>query len=174
VSSVVLPEGYHLERLRRDHPRSLFASGENAVDQWLSSKALQHQEKHLSATKVLVEAGGRIAGYFTLATGQVDFSDLPAELTRRLPRRVLPVAILAWLGVSLEHQGQGLGKRLLAQALRDCFDAGQTFAFVAVVLDCLSESAKSFYRQWGFEELPGHPNRLFVSAAQLDAIMRST
>jgi GNAT superfamily N-acetyltransferase len=84
------------------------------------------------------------------------------------------VAILAWLGVSTDHQGQGLGKRLLAQALRDCHDAGRTFAFVAVVLDCLNESAKTFYRQWGFAELPGHPNRLFVSATQLDALMQGS
>ncbi len=35
----------------------------------------------------------------------------------RLPRRVLPVAVLAWLGVSEGCQGQGLGRLLLAQAL---------------------------------------------------------
>src|SRR5271157_2909578 len=45
-----------------------------------------------------------IAGFFTLATGQVDFSDLPTDLARHLPRRTLPVAILAWLGVSKTHQ----------------------------------------------------------------------
>jgi GNAT superfamily N-acetyltransferase len=123
------------------------------------------------ALRVLVDSNGRLAGYFTLATGQVDFGDLPAGLIRRLPRRSLPVAILAWLGISVEHQGQGLGKRLLAQALRDCYDAGQTFAFVAVVLDCLSEAAKSFYGQWGFEQLPGHPNRLFISAVQLELLV---
>ena len=55
-------------------------------------------------TKVLL-GGTAIAGYYTLATGQVDFSDLPSETIRRLPRRQLPVAILAWLGVSAESQG---------------------------------------------------------------------
>ncbi len=103
-----------------------------------------------------------IAGYYTLATGQVDFSDLPAEVARQLPRRLLPVAVLAWLGVSSAQQGQGLGGLLLAQALRDCWEAGKTFAFIAVVLDCASDAAKAFYQQWGFHELPGHPYRLFV------------
>src|SRR5271157_3137293 len=73
-----------------------------------------------------------IAGFFTLATGQVDFSDLPTDLARHLPRRTLPVAILAWLGVSKTHQRQGLGRLLLAQALLDCHEAGKTFAFIAV------------------------------------------
>jgi hypothetical protein len=62
---------------------------------------------------------------------------------------------------------------LLAQALRDCWDASKTFAFVAVLLDCTSERAKTFYQQWGFRELPGHPYRLFVSTRQLDAMMEA-
>jgi len=172
VIGVGFPAEYRLERLRREHQRKRFRSGEDAVDQWLAARALQHQEKQLSVTKVLVDTSGRIAGYFTLATGQIDFSDLPAEIARRLPRRMLPVAVLAWLGVSVEHQRQGLGKRLLAQALRDCYEAGQTFAFVAVILDCLNDTARTFYRQWGFEELPGQPYKLFLSATQLDALMK--
>ncbi|MBI4604883.1 MAG: GNAT family N-acetyltransferase, partial [Planctomycetes bacterium] len=102
--------------MRRERPRSGFLCGEAAVDDWLRTKALQHQDKHLSATKVLLDPTGAIAGYYTLATGQVDFSNLPPEIARKLPRRALPVAVLAWLGVSAAHQGQGLGRRLLAQA----------------------------------------------------------
>jgi hypothetical protein len=45
------------------------------------------------------------------------------------------------------------------------------FPFVAVILDCLTDVAKSSYRSWDFEELPGHPNRLFVSYQQLEAMM---
>jgi GNAT superfamily N-acetyltransferase len=171
VSGVRFPEGFRLERLHRGHPRKEFRCGEDRVDDWLAAKALQNQEKHLSVTKVLLDEAGAIAGYDTLATGQVDFGDLPAEVTKRLPRRLLPVAVLAWLGVHAERRGQGLGKLLLAQALRDCYEAGKTFAFVAVILDCINDAAKSFYRHWDFEELPGHPYRLFISAKRLDAMM---
>jgi GNAT superfamily N-acetyltransferase len=73
----------------------------------------------------------------------------------------------------VRSQGLGLGTRLFAQALRDCYEAGKTFAFVAVILDCLNDRAKSFYRKWDFEELPGHPYRLFLSAAQLAALMEA-
>lgn len=159
--------------LDRSLPRSRFRSGDPAVDDWLATKALQHQAKHLSATKVLLNEADEIAGYYTLATSQVDFKELPAEIVKRLPRRTLPVAVLAWLGVSESLQGQGIGHRLLASALRDCYEAGRTFAFVAVILDCLSENAKRFYLKWGFSELPGQPFRLYLSAAQLTAIMES-
>lgn len=174
MTPVRFPEGFRLERLARTHRRRQFQSGERLVDEWLATAALQNQEKHLSATRVLVAPTEAIAGYFTLATGQVDFGDLPAELTRRLPKRVLPVAVLAWLGVARDHQGQGLGQRLLAQALADCHSAGRTFAFVAVILDCLNDAAKNFYLKWDFQELPGHPMRLFLSAARLEAMVAGT
>lgn len=168
---VQFPEEFRLEPLRREHPRKSFSCGEATVDDWLKTKAHQHQQKRLSATKVLVDPGGTLAGYYTLATGQVDFGDLPAEITRTLPRRALPVAVLAWLGVSRAHQGQGLGSLLLAQALRDCYEAGKTFAFVAVILDCVNDAAKTFYRHWDFEELPGHSHRMFLSAERLAVMM---
>tara|TARA_R110002072_G_scaffold303090_1_gene493157 strand:- start:2964 stop:3191 length:228 start_codon:yes stop_codon:yes gene_type:complete len=69
--------------------------------------------------RILLSDAGLIAGFCTLATGQVDFGGLPPEETKRLPQRVLSVAFLAWLGVGLEHQSSGLGCLLLAQALRD-------------------------------------------------------
>ena len=148
-----------------------FRCGEEKVEDWLATKALQHQEKHLTVTKVLLDEAGAIAGYYTLATGQVDFGDLPVEMAKRLPRRLLPVAVLAWLAVNQLYQGQGLGRLLLAQALRDCYEAGKTLAFVAVILDCISQEAKAFYQRWDFEELPGHPFRLFLSAQRLLSMM---
>lgn len=173
TSPVRFPAGLRLERLVKTHRRRNFVSGQEQVDEWLSKKALQNQSKRLSSTKVRVDEDGSIAGYYTLATGQADFGDLPAELTRKLPRRILPVAVLAWLGVDRSRQGQGLGRLLLAQALRDCYEAGRTFAFVAVVLDCVDAAAKRFYERFDFAELPGHPWRLYLSVRTLEAMMES-
>jgi ribosomal protein S18 acetylase RimI-like enzyme len=170
MSTVRLPPGYRIEPLRRDHPRSAFHSGQAQVDDWLANKALQNQDKHLSATKVLIDPVGNIAGFYTLATAQVDFADLPPELSRRLPRRNLPAAVLAWLGVREADQGQGHGRRLLALALKDSYDAGQTFPFIAVILDCIDDKALAFYKRWDFRLLPGHRYRLFLSWNQLQAM----
>lgn len=171
MNAVRFPSGYHIEPLRRDHHRSAFRSGQAQVDDWLASKALQNQDKHLSATTVLVDPAGAIAGFYTLATAQIDFADLPPDIFRRLPRRTLPVAVLAWLGIRDADQGRGLGHHLLSQALRDSYDAGQTFPFVAVILDCIDNKAQTFYRRWDFRPLPGHNNRLFLSWSQLQAMV---
>lgn len=171
--SIEFPAGFELQRLQREHPRRRFRSGQLKVDEWLATKALQHQSKRLSVTKVLLDDRNSIVGYYTLASGQVDCNDLPPDIARHLPRRLLPVAILAWMGVAEDRQRAGLGGRLLAQALRDCFEAAATFPFVAVILDCIDDRAKSFYQQWGFVELPGNPYRLFLSAKLLDALMEN-
>jgi GNAT superfamily N-acetyltransferase len=168
---IQFPEGFHLERLVKAHPRSKFISGQPQVDEWIRTKALQHLEKRLSTTQVLLDEKGIIAGYYTLAMGQIDFADLPQEHARKLPRRMLPVAVLAWLGMDTSYQGQGLGRLLLAQALRDCYVASQSFAFVAIILDCVNDAAKAFYQHFDFTELPGYPYRLFLTASQLEAMM---
>lgn len=169
---VVFSEGFRLAPLERRHRRKAFDCGESTVNDWLRAHALQNLEKHLSSTKVLLAPDASLAGFYTLATGQVEFGELPIELIRRLPRRTHPVAVLAWLGVDRSFQGQRLGDRLLAQALRDCHAAGRTFAIIAVVLDCHNDRAKAFYRKWDFAELPGHPYRLYLSAELLDALVR--
>ena len=168
---VRFPEGFRCEPLRKSHVRKSFCSGQAAVDVWLARHALQNQDKNLSVTRVLVGAGSEIAGYYTIATGQVDFSALPSDISKRLPKRAVPVAVLAWLGVDQRFQGKGLGSRLLAQALADCHLASQTFAFVAVILDCIDDHAKAFYQRWDFAELPGNPMRLYLSAQALNALM---
>jgi len=168
---VRFPKGLRCERLCREHPRSAFSSGQPSVDAWLATHALQHQEKHLSVTRVLLDEQDGIAGFYTLATGQVDFSDLPPDIVKKLPRRALPVAVLAWLGVHRQYHRQGLGTRLLAQALADCRAAGETFAFVAVILDCVDDAAKAFYQRWDFREMPGRPMRLFLPFSALDKLM---
>jgi len=173
VNSVTFPAGIILERLNRTHRRGDFQSGESLVDDWLVTKASQHQEKRLSVTQVLVDSRNqRVVGFYTLATGQVDFAELPDDIARRLPHRQLPVAVLAWLGVDRNHQSQSLGRRLLSQALRDCHEAGKTFPFVAVILDCLNDSVKAFYLRWDFAEMPGKSYRLYLSGQRLEEMMR--
>ena len=173
MNGVQFPENWTIECLSKPHERKGFESGNAEVDRWLSQKALQSQSKHLTNTKVLLNDFRTIVGYYTLATSQVDFSNLPQQLAKSLPRRPLPVANIAWLGIAKSFEGQGIGTRVLATALRDCHGAGQTFAFIAVVLDCVDRPAKDFYQRFDFEELPGYPMRLYLSFPRLDKMMNS-
>lgn len=172
MSGPSFPAGWSIEVLEKSHPRRKFESGQNEVDEWLHKSALQSQKKHLTATKVLLDEQRQIAGYYTLAFSQVDFSDLPADLVKKLPRRQLPVGVLAWLGVDRSYRGRGIGQRLLAASLLDCYEASPTFAFIAVILDCVDETAKRFYQRFDFEELPGYPMRLYLPFKSLEALAK--
>jgi hypothetical protein len=172
MKPIIFPDSWVIEWLRQTHPRDKFSCGHETVDDWLRTKAWQSQKKQLSATKVLIDNQGQIVGYYTLSSGQIDFSELPPNEAKQLPRRQLPVAVLPWLGVNRQYHRQGLGERLLGQALRDCYVASKTFPFVAIVLDCVDDNAKTFYLTFDFQELPSHPFKLYLSAKALSAILK--
>ncbi len=166
------PDGWRVETLDRSHPREGFDCGERAVNEWLRTRARQSQDKHLSITKVLVDEFGAIAGFYTLAHNHVHLDQLPPEIARRLPRQMLPVVTLAWLGVDLTRRSRGLGDLLLARALADCCRAGAEIPFVAIVVDCINESARAFFARHEFVEFPGKPLKLILSKTKLDQIAR--
>jgi ribosomal protein S18 acetylase RimI-like enzyme len=172
VSEPRFPEGWSIEVLDKSHPRQRFNSGNDDVDQWLKKSALQSQKKHLTTSKILLDDTRSIAGYYSLAFSQIDFSDLPTDLASKLPRRQLPVSVLAWLGVDQSFQSRGIGQRLLATSLVDCYEASKTFAFIAVILDCVDEQAKRFYQRFDFAELPGYPMRLYLPFKSLEALAK--
>ncbi|MEA1950879.1 MAG: GNAT family N-acetyltransferase [Planctomycetota bacterium] len=169
--SVRFPDGYTLEKLGKAHQRTRFDCGTEEVNTWLRINARQSQQKHLSVTRVLITPGNSIAGYYTLAIGQVNMDALPHKYARNLPRTMLPIITLAWLGVDKDHQGSGLGKRLLASALQDCFHTGKKIPSVAVLLDCLNKKVKEFYQHFDFQEMPGYPMKLVLPWKLLEEMM---
>ncbi len=172
MNPIQWPDGFSIEQLKKSHKRTTFHSGVDMGDDWLKKRARQAQTKQLAATRVLLQDSNIIAGYYTLAMGQVNFDELPHEMARKLPGTLLPIVTLAWLGVDKRYQGKGFGERLLAQALADCHHTGQIMPFVAVLLDCATVSAKTFYQRYDFEELPGHPMKLMLPWKLLDRMMR--
>lgn len=151
-----LPEGLSLEKLAARHDRKNFFSGEEKVDQWFKGFAKQSQDKNLSRTTLLLNEAEEVLGFYTLVISYVSFEDLPISLRYKLPNAVLPAMKLTWLGVDESSQGQGLGAKLLASAMNDCYCLGQELAFCFVLLDCVSPVVKDFYQQFGFYDLPGH------------------
>lgn len=172
--NVPFPEGWRVEGLATRHNRKNFDCGEPAVNRWFRQNARQSQEKNLSSTKILLDEHETVAGYYTLAFGHVHLDQLPHELARKLPRQLLPIVTLAWLGVDKRFHGQGIGDMLTAHALLQCHAASSSAGFVAVVIDCVSERAKAFFQRFDFIEFPGRPLKLLLPKALLDAMIRGS
>jgi GNAT superfamily N-acetyltransferase len=110
----------------------------------------------------MVDPGGTcIAGYVSLATGQIEREFLARNRQRNKPDPV-PVLLLGQLAVDLGHQGRGCGADLLRHALTVALEAAASVGFVGVLTHPVNAAARGFYERWGFENLTGDPERSMI------------
>lgn len=103
-----------------------------------------------------------LAGFYSLSAGSVSATELPESIRRKLPRYPIPVALLGCLAVDMASQGKGLGSILLADACGKVMQASQVLAVAGIVVDAKTEVAATFYRHFGFVDLPGQQGRLLL------------
>lgn len=159
---------------RRAHHVDEFSCIEETLDRWLRAYAGQSQRRDAARTFVAVDQEGRVAGYYTLVAAQVEHEQATADVRRGLSKHFpIPVALIARLAVSTQHQGVGLGRSLLLDALQRIMRASDELAIRAVTVDVLSDDAALFYRKFGFE--PSHltPDTLMVSLQAIRATVGS-
>ena len=75
----------------------------------------------------------------------------------------LPVIVLGRLAVDKRHQNQGMGAALLRDALLRSARVSAEAGVCAMLVHALSESAKRFYRNFGFVESPLQPMTLLMT-----------
>ena len=156
--------GITVEPLGRQHDRTAFHCGADALDRYLKQQARQDADKRVAAPFVAVNPPNtRVLGYYTLSASVVTLTDLPDELTRKLPRYPqLPVTLLGRLAVDESARGQRLGEHLLLDALHRSLTHADEIAAMAVVVDAKDENAAAFYRHYEFIPLQAQPRRLYV------------
>jgi GNAT superfamily N-acetyltransferase len=157
---------FFLERLGRHHVRDRFRSGQQELNAWFRHRAGQAQRRHGSARVWVVcddelHEGTHPIGYFALTAHMVDAAVVPPGLGKGQPPG-LPVgaALLARLAIDGGYQGRGLGRRLLADAVRTVAAADDQVALPLLVVDAIDEAAARFYEHHGFRRLPGRELRL--------------
>jgi GNAT superfamily N-acetyltransferase len=155
-----------LVRLTADHHLSGFDCGSEVLNRWLLNHALASQKADLARTYVLLD-NRAVVGYVSLTTGSIRREAAPTRYARGMPRHPIPTILIARLAVDQRHQGQRLGSRLLAEALRLAVAASDTAAARLVVVDAIDEQAAGFYRRWGFIDVPENPTRLFRKVSDI-------
>lgn len=144
------------EPLRGKHNLDGFCSGETSLDNWLDRHA-RHAEAANSARSFVTTDEERVVGYYALGIGQVEPDDATERLLKGQPaKRPVPVLIVARLAVDREHQGKGLGRSLLQNALLRCAGIAESVGVRAVVAHA-NEDASEFYDRFGFEASPTDP-----------------
>ena len=153
-----------IEPLGRRHDRTAFSCGLPELDRYLARQAGQDVRRRIA--RVFVCTAGdvdAVLGFYTLSALSVDLSSLPAALTRKLPRHPLPCALVGRLAVDRSAQGRGIGRMLLADAVKRVAAAGETVAMHALIVDAANDDARRFYEGFGFVPLQDDPMRLFLA-----------
>jgi predicted N-acetyltransferase YhbS len=81
----------------------------------------------------------------------------------------IPVVVLARLAVDSTLQGKGYGRALIRDAGLRVLQAADTIGIRGMVVQALSDEAKSFYEAVGFEPSPIDSKLLMVTLADLMA-----
>ena len=164
-------EALRVEVLGPQHDRSAFESGVEPLDRYFRVQAGQDARKNLAAPFVLMLPDGAIGGYYTLSATSVNLAELPAQVTRKLPRYPLvPATLLGRLAVDRRHQGKGYGRFLLADALFR--SVRSEIASFAVIVDAKDENARRFYERESFLPFPDQPMKLFRPMADIEQLFK--
>lgn len=151
------------EKLSARHDRAAFTCGVAALDAYLRKQAGQDARHHAAVLFVATPDGTIVAGYYTLSQFAVHLDAIPDALAKKLPKYPLvPATLLGRLAVSTEFRGQRRGETLLMDALHRCLTLSHQIASAAVIVGAKDVAAVSFYRKYGFLELPQIPRRLFL------------
>lgn len=141
-----------------------FCCGRPALDTFFAKRAWSHEQTHVSRVYVAqqqdVSEGtpGAILGFYTLAAKVLERERVRAPLPGSFPRYPLPVFYIGYFAVSKDHQGRGLGRRLMGDALRRCTEGAQQIGAVGVFLDSLDDESTAFYHRLGFVDILRDPS----------------
>ncbi len=163
---------FRVSRLTPQTKRDNFHSGSSSLDRYFHSQVTQDIKRNITACFIASTDDGRVAAFYTLASASVLLTDLPPEMTRKLPRYPsVPAVRMGRLAVDQSFQGQGLGGAMLADALQRCVAA--EIAAYALLVDAKDTQAAEFYAHHGFIALPQQALSLFLPLASVQSLTRS-
>jgi predicted N-acetyltransferase YhbS len=138
------------------------------MNAWFRRHAWFNQANDLSRVSVIADpATGRIVGYVTLSTAQIERAFLPKSQQRNRPDPV-PATLLGQLAIDNSYQRQGHAASLLLFALRTSLRAADLIGSAGVLTHPLDDTVRGFYARWGFLDLPFDPRRaMFVRTEDL-------
>ncbi|OWW02088.1 acetyltransferase [Rhizobium sp. R72] len=149
-----------------------FSSGKPSLDSWLKEMALYNQEQGYTRTFVIADENFRVVGYHSVCAGMIHRNDVSRSVKGSKSPTEIPIAVLARLAVDADHQGKGLGKALLKNALMSVVSAAQVVTFRAVIIHALDDDAVSFYKKFGFQETKNMERRLILPTKDIAASLK--
>ena len=139
-----------IEEVTQQHNRKAFDCGVTELNQYLQQQARQKTVKHISKTYAACRGSAptAIIGYHTLTGYSV--TTPPAHKDYKKYPHPLSAVKLARLAVDRSHQGQGLGERLLIDAIYRTVLVAQQISAIGLFVDPMTPQVVPFYQQYDF------------------------
>jgi GNAT superfamily N-acetyltransferase len=150
--------------LNAAHDKAGFNCNIEALDKYIHKQAGQDIKRRISRIFVasLPDSPKVIEGYYSLSTLSIKLSQLPEKLARKLQKHPVPAALIGRLAVSKNAQGYGIGKMLLADAIKRTLSVSDQIAIYAMIVDAIDNNSKGFYERFGFASLSDNSSKLFL------------
>lgn len=154
------------------HDRTSFDCGVESINTFLRNQATQWYRKGLTSCWVLEsDDNRRIIGFYTLSAAALSYQDVAGSGVRQLPTTIqIPALRIGRLGVSRDHQGQGIGALLLIDTMTRSRRIDAAWAFI--VVDAIDERAAAWYMSFGFVPIDSDCRRLVIARKTVDKCLK--
>lgn len=166
---------FGIELLAPHHDRVTFSCGNEQLDRYLHLVATQDKKKNIAIPYVIFDRDRQtIIGYYTLSMSGINLEQLPAQITKKLPKYpIVGVTLIGRLAVSSDYKGSDWGKLLIMDALHRSLTASKATASFAVVVDTIDDAAVRFYQRFDFQPFPDSSTKLFRTMTNIDRAFSS-
>ncbi|MBE9059945.1 GNAT family N-acetyltransferase [cf. Phormidesmis sp. LEGE 11477] len=159
------PTAWSFLPLSRKFDRHDFDCGKSAFNNYLRTTANQHQKSNIAKTTVAVcpPDKKKIAGFYTLNASTIDINSLSTENQKGLPKQLdIPAIKIGQFAVDRRYSGQGLGRKLLLDALYKCYTSSMQLGVNSVVVNVYDDEARAFWLHNEFVPFRKRSNSLFL------------
>jgi GNAT superfamily N-acetyltransferase len=135
------------EPLTDHHLLETFQCRSSEQTAWLGRYGRQSAGVGTTRVFVVTEIGSNeVVAYYAWCMAQLHATETPPRLRRGAGRYPQPVALLARLGVDLEHEGHGLGAALLQDVFARLLELSEDIGCRGLLVHAESAEARDFYR----------------------------
>jgi GNAT superfamily N-acetyltransferase len=135
------------ELLAPTHELAAFVCASAEQTDWPARHARQSMAAGTSRVFVVAPTDSHeVVAYYAWTMAQLAVTDAPARLRKGAGRYPQPVALLARLGVHLEHERKGLGAALLRDVIQRAAAISDDIGCRGLLVHAESAEAASFYR----------------------------
>jgi hypothetical protein len=123
-----------------------FECSSSEQTEWLRRFARQSASMGTTKIFVVTEAGSdRVVAYYAWCMAQLAIGDAPERLRKGAGRYPQPVALLARLGVGVEHESKGIGAGLLMDVIARIAALSDEIGCRGLLVHAESQTARDSY-----------------------------